>query len=196
MTIKVFQKEEKVNGHIIRIVNDENPLNPRTDYDNVTTMVCFHKRYDLGDKNHGFNSNDYKSWSELRAAILKRYKNAPIIMPLYMYDHSGLCINTSGFHCPWDSGQIGWIFITRKSVLDTWGKNFWKKDFETISQTLNTTLQNELDSYQKYLNGEAYGYEIYSILSDEDGKEFEEFEDSCYGYETIEDALDAAKANL
>ena len=27
-----------------------------------------------------------------------------VILPLYLYDHSGITMNTTGFSCPWDSG--------------------------------------------------------------------------------------------
>lgn len=33
-----------------------------------------------------------------------------VILPLYLYDHSGITMNTCGFSCPWDSGQVGWIY--------------------------------------------------------------------------------------
>jgi len=31
-------------------------MNPRTDYDQLATMVCFHRRYTLGD-DHDFSDN-------------------------------------------------------------------------------------------------------------------------------------------
>lgn len=36
------------------VVDDDMPLNPRTDYDNLGKIVCWHSRYDLGDK-HDFD---------------------------------------------------------------------------------------------------------------------------------------------
>lgn len=36
------------------------------------------------------------------------------ILPLYLYDHSGLTMNTSGFSCRWDSGQVGWIYCSHE----------------------------------------------------------------------------------
>ena len=38
----------------LKIEYDDMPLNPRTDNDNFGTMVCWHRRYDLGDK-HSFS---------------------------------------------------------------------------------------------------------------------------------------------
>mgnify|MGYP003341339394 FL=1 len=36
----------------LEIEQDDNGYNPRTEWDNVTTMLCFHKRYNLGDKHN------------------------------------------------------------------------------------------------------------------------------------------------
>lgn len=41
-----------------------------------------------------------------------------VMLPLYLYDHGGITINTTGFHCPWDSGQVGWIHTTVKNAFD------------------------------------------------------------------------------
>ena len=35
-------------GCTIEIEQDPDPMNPRTEYDNLGTMICCHKRYNLG----------------------------------------------------------------------------------------------------------------------------------------------------
>jgi hypothetical protein len=41
----------KTSGHYtLKIVYDNDPPNPREEYDNFGKMTCWHKRYDLGDK--------------------------------------------------------------------------------------------------------------------------------------------------
>lgn len=46
-------------------------------------------------------------------------KHAQIIfMPLFLYDHSGITMNTCGYSCRWDSGQVGYIYTDRKTILD------------------------------------------------------------------------------
>lgn len=37
-------------GHEIKIYQDADAQNPRTEFDNVGTMLCWHRRYPLGDK--------------------------------------------------------------------------------------------------------------------------------------------------
>ena len=69
-------------GNTLSIEQDSDPTNPRTEYDNLGTMVCFHKRYSFGDK-HDINSNDFNGWDEMEKAIMKQEKVA-VILPLYL----------------------------------------------------------------------------------------------------------------
>ena len=41
-------------GVTVSIEQDGDACNPRTEYDNVGVMVCFHSRYTLGDSDHGW----------------------------------------------------------------------------------------------------------------------------------------------
>ena len=51
----------KYKGYTIRIEQDKHPVHPRRDCDPYGTMVCFHRRYDLGDK-HDYRHEDYSGW--------------------------------------------------------------------------------------------------------------------------------------
>ena len=97
--------------YIIKVETDDDPLNPREEYDNMGTMVCFHKRYVLGDK-HEYKESDYNGWGELEKAITRK-EDAAVLLPIFMYDHSGITIQTRPFSCPWDSGQVGFIFVSK-----------------------------------------------------------------------------------
>ena len=44
-----------------------------------------------------------------------------VILPLYLYDHSGITMSTGPFSCPWDSGQVGWIYASKKTFIDETG---------------------------------------------------------------------------
>lgn len=135
----------------LEIIPDDTPSNPRGDF-NLTTMVCFHKRYNLGDEGHGFRHGDYQSWQEMRADIIKRTK-ARVIKPLYMYDHSGITVSTSPFRCPWDSGQIGWVFITPEKIKEA-GLN------RPRHIKLEAWLQAEVNTYDQFIRGDIYGFRL------------------------------------
>lgn len=158
------------NGNTLEIFQSDAD-DPR-EWDNLTTMVCFHKRYTLGDKND-YNSDDYDGWEEMEEAIIAKEKPV-IIKPLYMYDHSGITINTSGFSCPWDSGQIGFVFITNKQInlLGTTIKD--GETFADYKQRLDDYLESEVETYDQYITGDVHGFRVLSP----DNEEI----DSCHGF--------------
>lgn len=79
-------------GRKLRIIQDESPQSPR-EWDNNGWMVCLHTRYDLGDK-HDYRSEDHAGWGALKAQIEKDH-DVVVILPLYLFDHSGLSIRTT-----------------------------------------------------------------------------------------------------
>ncbi len=102
----------------LKVLHDRSADSPRN-WDNLGKMICFHRGYDLGDK-HNYNADDYNSWGEIEKAIIKE-ENPAVILPLYMYDHSGISISTSPFGCRWDSGQIGFVLVSKKQALEEFG---------------------------------------------------------------------------
>ena len=146
-----------LNQKVLRIIQDENPNDPRED-DNLTKMVCFHNRYDLGDK-HNYNKDDYNSWDELKKAIEDTEKPV-VILPLYLYDHSGITISTTEFTCKWDSGQIGFVYITNERINEL---GCVIKNEETINdyiKCLTRCLQEEVKQYDQFLQGDIYRFEL------------------------------------
>jgi len=176
-------------GYTINIEVDEDPQNPRED-DNLTVMACFHKRYQLGDK-HNFKANDYGSTDELLAAIIKA-EDPAVILPLYLYEHSGITMKTTPFDCRWDSGQVGFIWITKKAALDNWS---WKRLNKARLQQIKDYILADVKVYDDFISGAVYGYTI----KNPDG---EEIEASCwgfYGFDSIKEdghAIVEAKAEI
>lgn len=144
-------------------------------------MICFHRRHCLGDK-HDLHQDDYRSWIEVKEHLIKEFK-ALIILPLYLYDHSGLTMRTYPFSCRWDSGQVGWIYITRERIKAEYSvKRMTKKFIERISGY----LIEEVKTYDQWLTGDVYGYVI------EDDNEIQQ--DSCWGFYGLEDCIAEAKS--
>jgi hypothetical protein len=159
----------------LEIFQDEDARSPRED-DNLGTMICFHRRYNLGDK-HEYKSGDYSGWNEQKKAIQK--KHTCIILPLYLYDHSGITISTKPFSCQWDSGQVGWIVVSKEKVRNYYGVKYitWN-----IRDRVKRALEAEVKTYDQYLTGDVYGYRISKITKCELGHEHEEELDSCWGF--------------
>jgi hypothetical protein len=160
---------EKHLGYTIEVYADSDSLNPRTDLDNLGRMICFHRRYTLGDR-HDFSAGNYSSWDENEAEIGKEL-GAVLILPIYMYDHGGITISTSPFSCPWDSGRVGTIYATKDDILEAFGKKKLTKELLAKAEKI---LEGEVAVYDQYLRGEVYGYTI----RDEDGLVV----DACGGY--------------
>jgi hypothetical protein len=152
----------------LKVLHDSSADSPR-EWDNLGTMVCFHNRYDLGD-NHNYNSDDYNNWEEMKKAIQKE-ENTAVILPLYLYDHSGISISTGAFSCRWDSGQIGFIFVSKEKALQEFGG---KIVTAKLKEKLERILDGEVETYDQYVRGEVYGFQIV----DEDDNHI----DSCYGF--------------
>jgi hypothetical protein len=155
----------------IRVMADSDPESPR-EWDNLGTMVCWHSRYNLGDVD---GNREYES----PEAFLEEIGDA-IVLPLYLYDHSGITMNTTGFSCPWDSGQVGFIYITLDKVRKEYG---WKKITKKRREQIEKYLTGEVETYDMYLRGEVYGFNI--TRNDEDGEEVDI--DSCWGFYGYDD---------
>ena len=168
--------EKRIGKYKIEVIQDESPSSPRED-DNLGTMVCFHNRYDLGDE-HNYKSGDYNGWDEMEKNIIKN-ENVGVILPLYLYDHSGITISTSPFSCNWDSGQIGFIFISKEKMLKEYGG---KIVTQTLKDKVTGYLKGEVETYDQYLTGEVYGYRVSEVTTCSEGHEHETEIDSCWGY--------------
>ena len=171
------------------VEHDNEPMNPRTDWDNITTIVSFHKSYDIGDK-HEYKHEDFDSWDEMEKQILLDYK-VLLIKPLYMYDHSGITISTSPFGCQWDSGQVGFVFIDEKQLNKMCGK-----DFERGDEKLNLILEGEVKTYDEYLTGQVYQYTIYEIHTCDLGHQHKSVVESCGSYYDEGDCRDEGQSVL
>jgi hypothetical protein len=91
-----------------------------------------------------------------------------VILPLYLYDHSGITMNTTGFSCPWDSGQVGWIYADADCIK----KEYGKVTPETINKA-RTVMNGEVETYDYYLTGQCYGFQLF---------EGDVETDSCWGF--------------
>ena len=151
--------------YVIALVYDTEPDNPR-EWDNLGRMAFYHGRWTLGDAKQYEDGLALKEYLETNPNIL--------YLPVYMYDHGGITIKTSPFGCQWDSGLLGFIYVSREDALH---------DGFTDDGMIYDQLEEEVAIYDQYLRGDVYGYKIF----DGEGNEL----DSCYGFygdQTCEDA--------
>lgn len=180
---------EEYKGYTIKIEPDEDPINPRTEWDNLGTMAAFHNRYDLGDKleSHGIDTELFGGWDEIEEHIRKKLKGF-IILPLYLYDHGGITMNTTGFSCNWDSGQVGFIYITAEKIRKEFSK---QRISASLKKKITDNLRAEVKLYDQYLTGDVWGI---SAILDPDGDEVDD--GSVWGFFGTEDCVAEAKSTI
>lgn len=186
-------EEIKREGLVAKIYQDEDPESPR-EWDNLGIMVCFHGRYNLGDKTD-LKSSDFNGWGEL-AEYLEKEKHAKIILPLYLYDHSGLSMKVGSFqgylpqgHAEFDSGQVGFIYAPEDAIKKEYSVKKISK--QTLEKT-KKVLFGEVETYTQYLEGDVYFYKV----EDEDGENVDSLS-GIYGLEYArKEATDAIDAEL
>ena len=167
-----YEKPTEYGYRKLTVYYDFEPMNPRTEWDNLGKMICLHSRYDLGDK-HSFRDNE-----DIQEYI--KENKITSILPLFLYDHSGITISTGSFYSPWDSGQVGYIWITDEKIRNEYGV---KRISKKLRLKILEYLESEVNTYDQYLTGDVYGFEVTEFTRVNPKGDLEENEtDSCWGF--------------
>lgn len=166
-----------VPGLEARIVYDNDPQAPE---DDIVKIAYSSSRECLGTENVSKQRLD-----EIRDGIRSgKYVGTPV----WAYVHSGATISTgkplqggskkrlrmNPFHCPWDSGQSGFAYMTHEDALREWGK---KRLSAQQKERAIEYIDGVVDEFAAYLRGECYGI----LIVDTRGVEEKEL-DACWGY--------------
>ena len=147
-------------NYVANIQFDTSPFNPRDD-DNLGTIIAFHSRYNYSDNN---------DWT--KEELLEHIQKEDILsLPIYHYEHGDVALSTTPFHCQWDSGQIGYMFVSHAEIIEWFG--------ELNLEQAEKNLKAEIETYSQYCNGEVYGYQIYKKG---DCQYCSDDVDSCWGF--------------
>lgn len=151
----------------VSLHQDTDVEDPRQDFDHFGTMATWHRRYRLGDEQPGQEPDEY----------LQELPKGSVILPLYLFDHSGLSIRTDSAPfrafdlAGWDWGQVGVIFATPDTIRKEYG---CKRISRQTRERVVKLLQGEVEEYDQYLTGDVYGYTV----EDSEGNVL----DSCWGF--------------
>lgn len=173
-------------GRKLRLVIEQDELleDPRS-WDNLGTMLCRNRHYQLGD------CNTNRETEEQLAEICRKYGKSDeeidemtfaeeiqfILnqdnicgLPLYITDHSGISMQTYRFDA-WDSSFVGLIFVEKDFYL----AQTCLKDEEGWKEKAKETLKSEVETYSDFLEGNVYEWTLYEptvvIRQSMDGKE-------------------------
>lgn len=160
-------------GYEIDIYPDLNPESPR-EWDNICLIFTAHRRCKFGDKN-------FYDGQKCIEALEQEKEKGDIVLPLYIYEHGGITISLNPFSCPWDSGQVGFVLIPRKKMLEEFGKKIFTKGLKERAMKI---AEGEVKTLDQWLQGDVYGYVV---------KKDDEEIDSCWGFYGQEDCIEEAK---
>ena len=185
-------------GFIGKIFQDEGGFDTPRDWDNLGKMICWHNRYILGDEKLLENYSESKEcrlkdltencsgWDEVEE-VLKKEFDAVVILPLFLYDHSGISMRTysHGVHAGWDGGYVGFIYATKADILKEYNKNKLSK---SLLEKAKKILIQEVETYSQYLEGDVWNF----VIEDEEGNHIV----SCGGFYGMEWAIEEVKSQL
>lgn len=184
----------------MRVEQDDDPLNCRTDWDgNVGNMMCWHRNYNLGDE-HNFKepydmfanllqkenvplfkiSDMLESEGGIQKAIDYLEKECDyLFIPLNVYEHGGITMYTgskdSHFDSQWDCSKVGWIYTTKGKVYETQATNLTEEGFteENWREIATEWLESEVKQYDQYLTGQVYWFKLEKFKPDDIDEEYE-----------------------
>ena len=146
-----------------------------------------------------------KLWLQSRSVSLKECDEkelgkARIKIPVYKYEHSGVVLKASEdgnpFTCPWDSCRIGTVAVSAETLRKEYSV---KRVTRKIVEKAKKVLVDEVNTFSQYLEGDVYCFKVYKVDHDVPDAEVEdegELIDSCYGFYSVEDAMEDGKAWL
>lgn len=102
--------------------------------------------------------------------VRKAIEKEVILLNVFMYDHSGVAFSTGSFNDPWDSGQVGVIYVTKEKIRHEYGKRITARTIRRVTKY----LEGEIEEYSAWASGDVYGFGV----EDKNGEE----EDSCWGF--------------
>lgn len=154
----------------MKLVRDEDCASPKDNSDDHESgrvfLVTTRNRYFQVD--HDLIPRDGDSYT-IPAQIKQRYH----IYSLFAYIHSGVALSLGEFSDPWDSGQIGHVFVTKDASEITYPQK---------------TAESLVEEWNQYLRGDVWGY----VITDETGTTV----DSCWGFYGTEFAQSEGKLAL
>jgi hypothetical protein len=169
--------------YTIKIFQDLDAFNPRSEFEQLGTIYHTHQKYDLGE------FTDHETIENLAS------DPDMICLPVYIYEHGNVMLSTGSFSCPWDSGQVGIIAVEKSEILKQWGRKRWSKKLQKL---IVKGLEGEVKEFSDYLQGNVYGYEITKANACDSCENADaETIDSCWGFiGDYEYCLNEAKASL
>lgn len=151
------------------LIPDPNPIHPRSDVEPVTTIAAWHRKFNFSDHPAPKNPEDFlltlwdpifpgilreldenaQSVQDLSPVLQEKLFNSPypgFLRKLYMHEHGNIRLTTTPFNDRFDSGWLGWIYITPKNMVI----------YNLNQEQALAAAEAELQKLEDYTNGEVY----------------------------------------
>lgn len=180
---------EVVGNFLVEVHYDDDSGNSPRDWDNLGTIVAWVRNFDLTDKHYGMATN-------LEAFLEWAREEKPYMLPLDIQDYgsNGVKIYVEDFEPNYEfpdeyKQPDGFIYVTREKLMEEYSINDPEIAFmhavlikehiidesqpdapRHVATSIDKVLRSEIETYQKYLNGEVYGYVVREGVVDDDGE--------------------------
>lgn len=121
---------------LLQVMVDDEPLNPREDYDNFGKMICWHRNYNLGDK------HDYEDTNELFMRLVLDSVSADTVID-YVKSGKSQTVNLQYY-----GTDEGWQISSYDSHFKKWYREAFiegalEQNKQKIFESLVDTLPNK-----------------------------------------------------
>lgn len=169
---------EDYHGYTLRLMRDDTAGNPVTEFTPLGTIVTWVTdtwgRTVQLDGTESIDRDRYGSPEELLADY--RAAGMALYRPFHLdnYGSGGYSLDVDEPGAPLEEWHTGMIYVTRKTMLDEYGKGRRARITAKARSLASAYLKAEMREYAAWLGGEVYGYAVTAP----DGEDV----DSCWGY--------------
>lgn len=129
------------NGYTLSVWRDDYPvIDPRKDYDNLGTLYIPRPPRGCSFSDEGANAKDAH--------------DAPVKIPVYILDHSGMAVSPIPFGDVWDSWKAGVYYVTAEKIREEYG------NAPDAAKKALQVARAELQTFADYIAGDIYGFTI------------------------------------
>ena len=143
-------KIKKINNNLeAKFGYIDSPEHPRKFIEPITTIISWHPKY----KNQLSDTNQFQTHYDFIQYLNDNKHDIAILRNLYIFEHGNIALSIYPFTDFWDSGQIGYIYITKE--------NNNNKEFINMSLNIESYIVNDLKMLEQYINNNVYCIDIY-----------------------------------
>ena len=146
---------------------DESCESPR-EWCPAGNFITWDNRYNSPDDNPFSYPQEFEEWWEDSG-------KGGVCLPVYKYEHGGVAFSTGPFSCQWDSGQVGYIYVTADEIAHEWG------GVQDLLGLAEECLTAEVETYSKWANGECYGFVLQKSSTCDHGETHWDTVESVWG---------------